>query len=146
MNKTHPLRLLAATLVFGAAAAAAAPARYLILDHSSETLIDKSGALAVWGSRLDDKQLARLKKLYSTSKWGFISQVEGGFTADKACVVTARAMMVPRISGDRLVFKPNKTATTFASQAGATREQCRELASGKLNEAIDAVASSLITP
>jgi len=53
---------------------------------------------------------------------------------------------VPRISRDRLVFKPHKTATAFATQAGATNEQCRELAAAKLKEAIVAVRSSLISP
>jgi hypothetical protein len=144
MPKTLLPRLLAATLLCSSAAVFAAPDRFMVVDHSSEALIDKNGALAVWASILDDNQRARLKKLYKTSKWGFISQVEGGFTADKTCVVTARAMMVPRLRGDQLVFKPSKSATTFASQAGATREQCRELAAGKLKEAIEAVASSLM--
>jgi hypothetical protein len=137
---------LAAALFLCASTAFAAPARYLIIDHSSESLIDKAGAIAVWAAQVDDKQRARLQKLYPVSKWGFVSQVEGGFTDDKACVVTARAMMVPRIVGDRLVFKPAKSATTFASQAGATREQCQALAAAKLKEAVDAVASSLIAP
>ena len=48
--------------------------------------------------------------------------------------------------GSRLVFKPAKSATAFGTQAGATREQCRALAVAKLQEAIDAVASSLVAP
>jgi hypothetical protein len=142
----HIAQLLAVTLLAASSAAFAAPARYLILDHSSEALIDKDGAIAVWKSQFNDQQRARVQKLYPVSKWGFVSQVEGGFTDDKACVVTARAMMVPRIVGDRLVFKPAKSATTFASQAGATREQCRALAAAKLKDAVEAVASSLIAP
>jgi hypothetical protein len=54
--------------------------------------------------------------------------------------------MAPRIIGNRLVFKPNKMATTIGSQAGATREQCQALASTKLKESIASVGSSLVTP
>lgn len=142
----HIPSLLAAALLATASCAFAAPAPYLILDFSSEALMDKDGAMAVWKGQVDDRQRVRLQKLYPVSKWGFISQVEGGFTDDKACVVTARAMMVPRIVGNRLVFKPTKSATTFGTQAGATREQCRALAAAKLKDAVDAVASSLIAP
>jgi hypothetical protein len=142
----HIPSALSAALLAVATLAAAAPSPYLILDHSSEALIDKAGALAVWQAQVDDVQLARIRKLYPVSKWGFISQVEGGFTAEMACVVTARAMMVPRIAGERLVFNPYKSATTFSSQPGATREQCRALAAAKLGEAIQAVESSLIAP
>ena len=138
--------LLAAALLVSASASFAAPDEYMVVDHSSETLIDRAGAMAVWQAQANDKQRARLHKLYPVSKWGFVSQVVGGFTADKACVVTARALMVPRIVGGRLLFKPHKTATAFASQAGATSEQCRELAAAKLKEAIVAVRSSLIEP
>lgn len=137
---------LTAALLLCASTAFAAPAKYLIIDHSSEALIDKAGALAIWRSQVDAKTQARLFKLYPVAKWGFISQVEGGFTPEKACVVTARALMVPRVAGDRLVFKPAKSATAFASQAGATQAQCQELAAAKLKEAIAAVGSSLLTP
>ena len=41
-------------------------------------------------------------------------------TADKACVVTARAMLVPRVLGSRLVFQPAKSATTFGTNANST--------------------------
>jgi len=142
----HIRRTFALSLLLSAAGAFAAPPQYLIIDHSSEVVMEKTAAMAVWNARLDAKMTARLNKLYPVSKWGFISQVEGGFTDQNACVVTARVIMVPRITGSRLVFKPNKTATTFATQAGATREQCREMARGKLEEAIAAVGSSLITP
>jgi hypothetical protein len=139
-------KLLAAALLVSASAAFAAPPQYLIIDQSSAAVMDKDGALSIWKGQIDAKLLARLIKLYPVSKWGFISQVEGGFTADKTCVVTARAMMVPRIVGNRLVFKPSKTATTFASQAGANQEQCKALAGDKLKEAITAVGSSLVAP
>jgi len=138
--------LLAAALLVSATASFAASDQYLVLDHSSEALIDNAGAMAIWQAQANDNQRERLQKLYPVSKWGFVSQVVGGFTAEKACVVTARALMVPRLVGSRLLFKPRKTATSFATQAGATNEQCRELAAAKLKEAIVAVRSSLIVP
>jgi hypothetical protein len=138
--------LLAAALLVSATASFAASDQYLVLDHSSEALIDNAGAMAIWQAQANDNQRERLQKLYPVSKWGFVSQVVGGFTAEKACVVTARALMVPRLVGSRLLFKPRKTATAFATQAGATNEQCRELAAAKLKEAIVAVRSSLIVP
>jgi len=138
--------MLAAALLVSASASFAASDQYLVLDHSSEALIDNAGAMAIWQAQANDNQRERLQKLYPVSKWGFVSQVVGGFTAEKACVVTARALMVPRLVGSRLLFKPRKTATAFATQAGATNEQCRELAAAKLKEAIVAVRSSLIVP
>jgi hypothetical protein len=138
--------LLAAALLVSATASFAASDQYLVLDHSSEALIDNAGAMAIWQAQANDNQRERLQKLYPVSKWGFVSQVVGGFTAEKACVVTARALMVPRLVGSRLLFRPRKTATAFATQAGATNEQCRELAAAKLKEAIVAVRSSLIVP
>lgn len=142
----YPFKLIAASLLFPASAAFAAPPQFLIIDHSSEVVMDKAAALAIWKDQVDAKLTARLNKLYPVSRWGFVSQVEGGFTDEKACVVTARVMMVPRITGSRLVFKPSQTATTFGTQAGATREQCKALAGSKLREAIAAVGSSLIRP
>ena len=108
----HISKLLAAALLAGASTLHAATPTYLVMDFSTEALMSKSDALAIWKNQLDDKQLKRLNKLYPVSKWGFVSQVEGGFTADKICVVTARAMLVPR-SGKALVFKPNKSSTAF---------------------------------
>ena len=58
-------------------------------------------------------------------------------------MITARAMLVPRIVNSRLVFKPEKSATTFGTVANATLEQCKALATDKLKEAITAVDSSL---
>jgi hypothetical protein len=137
---------IAAALLVAASSAFAAPAQYLAIDHSAEALIDKDAAIAIWKAQVDDRQRTRLQTVYPVSKWGFVSQVSGGFTPEKICVVTARALMVPRLSGSRLEFKPHKSATTFATRAGATREQCQELAAAKLTEAITALASSLITP
>jgi hypothetical protein len=142
----HSTKLLAAGLLMIACAAHAAPAQYELADFSSEALMNQERATAIWKAQVDDKLRARLHKLYPVSKWGFISLVSGGFTPDKACVVTANVMMVPRTLGNRMAFQPYKAATTFASQAGASREQCRELAEAKLSEAIVAMGTSLISP
>lgn len=137
--------VLTAALLVVSPATWAATEPYLAVDQSSELLMDKKSALAIWKAQVDDGQRARLRRLYPVSKWGFISQVAGGFTPDMACVVTAHAIMVPRIPGGRLVFKPYKAAVTFGSQAGATREQCKEMAAAKLSEAIAALSTSLIS-
>ena len=139
----HIPKLLAAALLAGASTLHAATPTYLVMDFSTEALMSKSDALAIWKNQLDDKQLKRLNKLYPVSKWGFVSQVEGGFTADKICVVTARAMLVPR-SGKALVFKPNKSSTAFDAKANASLVDCKALAAVKLKEAIASVDSSLI--
>ena len=142
----HTPKLSAAALLFSAATTFAAPAQYAFYDHSSPVLIDTDTAVAIWKAQVDDSMRLRLQKLYPVSKWGFISQVQGGITTDRACVVTARAMMAPRISANRMEFRPYKSATAFATQAGTTSEQCREIAAAKLKEAILAVRSSLIAP
>ena len=139
----HTPKLLATALLMSVSASFAATPGYLILDHSTAALLDKPAALAVWKDQIDDKLMKRLVKLYPVGKFGFISQVEGGFTADKTCIVTARAMMVPR-SGKSLLFKPNQSATAFDAKAGATLAQCKALAADKLQEAIAAVGSSLV--
>ena len=136
MNRT---RLLAALLSMCACSAFAAPAPYLTIDHSSASLMDNATAQAVWREHLPTK----LTRLYPVKKWGFVSEVEGGFDDAKVCVVTARVKMMPR-SGKSLVFKPSHTATAFGSQAAATMQQCRELARLKLHEAVGAIESKLL--
>ena len=132
-----PIRpLLAAAVLLSSSAVFAKPPQYLIIDHSTEAVMDKASALATWKTQMDQKRVDRIAKLYPVGKWGFVSQVEGGFTPDKACVITARAMLVPRIVNSRLVFKPEKSATTFGTVANATLEQCKALATDKLKEAI----------
>ena len=131
--------LLTVLLLAGTGLAQAAPKTHLTMDHSSASLMDKPTAAALWQQHLT----ARVVKLYPVAKWGFISQVEGGFDENKACVLTARAMMVPR-RGKNLLFVPTQSATAFATQAGATAAQCRALARTKLDEAIVAVRSSLL--
>ena len=131
--------LFAALLLTSTSLTFAAPAAYLTLDHSTATLMDKATAQALWQEHLP----AKLVKLYPIKKWGFVTAVEGGFDEARVCVITARAMMMPR-SGKTLVFQPARTATAFASQAGATMPQCRALAKAKLAEAIAAIESTLL--
>ena len=131
--------LTALSMTICASMALAAPAAPLALDHSSSMLIDKAAALALWKESLSPK----LIKLYPVARWGFVSEVEGGFDDAKVCVVTARAMMLPR-SGKSVVFQPAKTTTAFGAQAGASQEQCRVLAKAKLTEAIGALHAALV--
>jgi hypothetical protein len=136
------LRTVSACLLLAAVSqsAPAAPAPYLTLDHSTELLMDKATAKTLWQEGLP---AARLARLYPPGKWGFVSQVEGGFTDARVCIVTARAMLLPR-KGKTLVFAPKQTATAFASESGATREQCRVTARDKLKEAIAALTAPLL--
>lgn len=136
--------LLGSLLLAVSSATFAAPAEYLFADDSSSMLIDTASAVKLWKAQVDDSHRMRLQKLYPVSKWGFISQVQGGFTNDGVCVVTARAVLAPRVLGNRLVFKPQRSATAFATQAGATRDECRGVAAAKLKEAIVAIRSALI--
>lgn len=123
------------------AAHAQVPRNALLVDHSIERLIDGKTARAVLAEGIP----ARVWKLYPTSKWGWASQVEGGMTAGNVCVVTARVMIAPLTSGTRrLLFKPEKMATTFDSIPNATAEQCKQLAKDKLKEAVEGVVSSLV--
>ncbi len=131
-------RLLCALLPLVSCAAFAAPAAYMTLDHSSAQLMDAATASGLWKQSIK----ARLFKLYPVKNWGFVSEVEGGFDDARVCVITARAMMLPR-SGKALVFRPAKTATAFGARPGATADQCRALGKEKLSEAIGAVTASL---
>jgi hypothetical protein len=144
LMKTRLARRIAAIgalLAIGAAAHAADPV-YITIDHSSDGVLDKAAAQAIWNEGLTGKT-AKLNKLYPVSKWGFISEVEGGFNKDKICVITARVMMVPVTVRKNLMFKPDKTATAYDALPSATREQCQDLAKTKLKEAMAGVLSSL---
>jgi len=131
---------LSALLALSSSAFAATP-QYLVLDQSTPSLIDKASAAAT----LKEVTTPQMLKLYSPKKWGFATEVEGGFTASKTCVVTARVMMLPvGVSGKTLVFKAEKKVTTFDALPGATQEQCKELAANKLKEAVQAMVFSLV--
>ena len=111
------------------------------IDHSQASLIDNAGAKAVLAANISAKVL----KLYPANKYAFVSQVEGGLTSAKACVVTARVMLLPVTSAMKApLFRPEKTATAFDMQAGATADQCKALALDKLKEATLSVVSALV--
>lgn len=132
-------RIFGTLLAFASGAALAAPPAYLTLDNSSAQLMDAATASALWKQNLP----AKMFRLYPVKKWGFVSEVEGGFDDARVCVVTARAMMLPR-NGKTLVFQPAKTATAFGTQANASADQCRAFAKAKLGEAVMAVSTSLV--
>ena len=131
---------LLAALTLTAFGVWAAQPQYVTVDHSTDMLMDAATAKAMWKKQLP---VARLAKLYPPKKWGFASDVQGGFTAANTCVVTASAMLLP-LRGKALAFVPEKSATAFDTLPNATRDQCRELARKTLEEAIQAVVSSRI--
>ncbi|MBL8329240.1 MAG: hypothetical protein JNJ71_10340 [Rubrivivax sp.] len=145
--KMHALAtLLALTSVIATLAvspAAAQPvreAKSLMLDLSSEALIDAESAKKLVAENIP----AKVWKLYPEGKWTYLSQVEGGLTAGGICVVTARVVVLPRTDAVRAVlWRPKQTATAFDAKPGATAEQCKALAREKLKEATTAVVSSL---
>ena len=95
-------QLIAALLLPCAAAAFAAPAKYVIVDHSTANLMDQATAEGIWLKSVTPATV----KLFPAKAWGFLSQVEGGIDVQqKTCVITARAVVVPR-KGKELMFKP----------------------------------------
>ena len=134
-----PTRSLGVSLALFASSALSAPAVYTVVDNSSSLLMNQASAEALWR----EYSSAKLMRLYPVRRWGFVSEVEGGFDDAKNCLITARAMMLPR-SGKNLTYRPAKTATAFGIQAGASQQQCRAFATAKLKEAIGAVSSALL--
>ena len=133
--------LASAALLLATQAFAAPPAKAVLLDFSSEGLIDAASAKAVLAEGIP----AKVWKVYPATKWGFVSQVEGGVTASGVCVVTARVMMIaltPTVKAP--LFRPEKIATTFDAASGASAEQCKQLAKAKLGEATQSVVSGLV--
>lgn len=117
------------------------PPKRVLLDLSTESMIDAATARRI----LDESIPARVWKLYPATKWGFVSEVEGGFTEAKVCVVTARVFLAPLTAFTKgVVMRPTKRATTFDALPGATQKQCRDLAELKLREAANVVVSSLV--
>jgi hypothetical protein len=136
------IRFAVVAVSIGLAASAQAQPTFLIRDDSSERLIDKAAASAIWKAALPQ---ARLAKLYPPAKWGFLSQVEGGILGGQTCVVTARATLLPRTSPTRrLVWEPAKMTTTFDSRPGADPAACSALAAERLKEAVDALVAGLV--
>ena len=137
---SHRLAAAAVSLMLVGPAFAAGPP-YVVADHSTAILMDKAKADAIWLANLPETRLA---KLYPPKKFGFLSQVVGGFEG-QTCVVTARAMLLPRTTPThRLVWEPSQSTATFGTKANATAAQCSELAAEKLKEAVQALVASLV--
>jgi hypothetical protein len=141
--------LLASTGAFAAspdAAPAAKPAKpaktitYVTNDNSNELLLSKDAAKTIWAEPVP----AKVAKAYSPKKFGFSTEVDGGFTAAKICVVTARVSLLPlAVNGKTMQYKPVKVTSTFDASTTATKEQCATLANDKLKEAIHAMMVAL---
>ena len=135
--------LALAALATAAAAHAEPPKKAVLLDFSRDSLIDAASAKAVLAEGIP----ARVWKVYPAAKWAFASQVEGGVTPAGMCVVTARVMMVQLTQAMKApLLRPEKIATAFDAAAGASQEQCRQMAKTKLAEATQSVVSSLVKP
>ncbi len=133
--------LASALALLATQAFAAPPAKAVLLDFSASALIDTASAKAMLGEGIP----AKVWKVYPASKWGFVSQVEGGMTGAGVCVVTARVMMISLTPTIRApLFRPEKIATSYDATSGASAEQCRQLAKTKLGEALQSVVSSLV--
>ncbi len=143
MTRHSLTRALFAASALLSATVLAAPAepKYAIRDNSSETLIDAASAKQIWLENLPTTQ----NKIWPEKKYGYLSEVNGGFDANKNCVVVARTMLVPRgpINKNTFVYDPKKTSVAFAAQPGATPDQCKALAREKLKEAVLSIVSSL---
>ena len=112
-----------------------------LMDHSNGTLIETGAAKALMAENIP----ARVWKLYPARKYTFLSQVEGGLTANKTCVISARVMLLPLTATvGAVLMRPQKTATAFDAQPDSSTEQCRSLARDKLKEATGAVVSALV--
>jgi hypothetical protein len=112
-----------------------------LVDHSANGLIDAAGAKKVLAENIP----AKVWKLYPANKWAFVSQVQGGLTSANTCVVTARVMLLPLTPTVKAVmFRPEKTATSFDAVAGSSTEACKGVARDKLKEATVGVVSALV--
>ena len=86
-----------------------------LMDHSNSTLIEAEAAKAVMAENIP----AKVWKLFPARRYVFLSQVEGGLTANKTCVVTARVMLLPLTATvGAVLMRPQKTATAFARRNG----------------------------
>ena len=136
------LATLAVTLMLATGAFAATP-KPMSLDKSSSFLIDPAIAEKLW----KENTPARVTKLYPMRKFRFASEVTGGFTENKTCVVSARAMLLPvvlhPVQGTKVVYAPIKSASAFDAQPSLDEAQCRDLAKVKLKEAIHSIMSTL---
>ena len=139
MKPLHVLPALLLTLAAGTAVAAEPKTN--LLDFSNDALIDDKTAMAIVAANTP----AKVWKVYPASKYALVSQVEGGLTAAKTCVVTARVMLLTVTPATKAVlFRPQKMATAFDAAANSSTDACKAVAKDKLKEATVAVVSALV--
>lgn len=132
--------LVATSVNTSAQTSSRAESKRVFVDLSSAALIDAASAKAILGEVMNPK----VRKLYPPRKYGFVSEVTGGFTKGGICVVTARVMVAPLSASNQVKMIPEERAAVFDALPGASQEQCRQLAKDKLREAADAMASNLV--
>ena len=124
-------------------AMAAPPPKPISVDQSASFLIDAATTEQLWTQNTP----AKVRKLYPSKKFSFVSEVGGGFTESKNCVISARAMVLPVLhlpmQGKKIVYAPVKSSTAFDAAPNLSREQCQALARTKLKEAIQSLVSAL---
>ena len=130
---------LACALLLTAPLAFAAPTPYLNVDHSTDYLMDAATAQKMWAESVS----SRARKLYPPNRWGFASEVSGGINHANICVITARAMLLPR-SGKTLVFKPELMTIAYDALPNSSMGQCKELSRQKMHEAIQALLAAVV--
>lgn len=134
--------LLLTALMLSTAAFAADPkaVKMTLVDHSNALLISADEAKAVMAENLP----AGVFKIHPSSRFAFVSQVEGGMKGS-TCVVSARVMLVPLTAAAKAVlFRPLKMATAFDAVPNSSTEACKAMAREKLKEATGAVASGIV--
>jgi hypothetical protein len=139
----NKIAVLAAAILISSSALAAVP-QYVTIDHSPIWPRAAEIAKTAWVEHTTEK----ITKLYPPKTWGFLTEVDGGFDKDNLCVVTTRVTMLPFGSGvnrKSLMYKPKKTVATFGTTPKSSKEQCVELATAKLREAIHAMMEILAT-
>ncbi len=136
-----PTAVLAVLATAGGAAWSQGASKAEFLDYSTRSLISEEAAKKI----MDDAVPAKVWKVYPSTKYVFISQVEGGLTTAGICAITARVMLMPLTpTAKAVLFRPQKTATTFDAVPSSTADQCKTTAADKLKEATTAVVSALV--
>lgn len=126
-----------------AQALAAGPATPAPAERNEGGLVSSGAAEQIWKDNLP----ARVARLYPARKFRYASEVSGGFTEARTCVVSARAMILPvvhlPVQGAKAIYAPLTSATAFDAVADLTQAQCQDLAKAKLKQAVQSVASAL---
>jgi hypothetical protein len=85
-RRLTPFLLISALLLSANAMAATTAPKFKIKNNSPVALIDDASATAIWLENLP----AKLAKPYPVKKWGYLSEVNGGFDDHKVCRCRAR--------------------------------------------------------